>query len=376
MNHINDLIIIGVSHHNTLSMIRSVGHEGVKPHVILYGHARSYIECSKYMASFMHVDTAEEAVEALAGFCKGADHKPIVITCSDEISMILDRRYDELCNLCFFFNAGERGRVTHFMDKQVQTTLAKECGFATPWSIECLPGNTPFDKVQYPCIVKPKESVYGGKKFFVCDTLDELKNSIQEFDSAYPVIVQQFVKGEYEIVIIGLTIDGKSYIPGFAQKHRDYKGGTTYSTILPISKLPQSILDAANNMLTSIKYEGLWGIECIKQRDNYYFIELNLRNDATTYSLAVAGVNLPLAYYYSKQENDIKDFVYNKVDTVDSMVEFEDFNFVLKRTVSLVQWKKQRDRCRCRYYYDTNDMAPYRAKRREYISFLFHRLFH
>lgn len=376
MNHINDLVIIGVSHHNTLSMIRSVGHEGVKPHVILYGHAKSYIEHSKYMASYRHVETAEEAVEALVSFCRGTDNKPIVITCSDEISMILDRRYDELYSLCHFFNAGEKGRVARFMDKQVQTTLAKECGFATPWSIECLPDNTPYEEVQYPCIVKPKESVHGGKKIFVCYNIEELKVSLKEFDAKYAVIIQQYIKGEYEVVIIGLTISGYSIIPGVAKKHRDYKGATTYSTIYPISGISRSVVTAAEQMLRQIKYEGLWGIECIKMGENYYFIELNMRNDATTYSMATAGVNLPMVYYQTHNDDIYVLNTTMRVEIINSMVEFDDFNFVLKRTVSLRQWRNELKGCRCRYYYDNDDKAPYRAKRIEYVKFLFNRLFH
>ena len=376
MNHINDLVIIGISHHNTLSMIRSVGHEGVKPYVILYGHTKSYIEYSKYIAGYKHVETAEEAVEALVSFSRRAAHKPIVITCSDEISMILDRHYDELCSLCYFFNAGEKGRVTRFMDKQVQTTLAKECGFSTPWSIECLPGNTPYEEVQYPCIVKPKESVHGGKKLFVCYNVEELKISLKEFDAKYAVIIQQYIKGEYEVVIIGLTISGHSIIPGFAKKHRDYKGATTYSTIYPISDISRSVVTAAEQMLRQIKYEGLRGIECNKIGANYYFIELNMRNDATTYSMTTAGVNLPMIYYQTHNDDNYVLNTTMRVETINSMVEFDDFNFVLKRVVSLRRWKKQLNDCKCHYYFDKDDKAPYRAKRKEYIRFLINRLFH
>lgn len=372
----NDLVIIGVSHHNTLSMIRSVGQNGVRPQVILYGHKGSYIEKSKYIADCKHVNTAEEAVDALADFCQNRSFKPVVISCADEVSMILDRRYEELNSLCHFFNAGKAGRVTHFMDKQVQTSLAGECGFAAPWSIECLPKEVPFENVQFPCIVKPKESVHGGKKIFVCNSIVELEDSLQNFDTEYSVIIQQYIKGEYEVVVIGLTINGQSIIPGFAKKHRDYKGATTYSTIYPASDITHSVISAAEQMLRRIKYDGLWGIECIKMGERYYFIELNLRNDATTYSMAVAGVNLPFAYYQTKIGKDISSIFNRKVEVISSMVEFDDFNFVLKRKISLWQWKRELKGCRCRYYQDRDDMLPYRAKKREYIIFLIKRLFH
>lgn len=376
MSHINDLVIIGVSHHNTLSMVRSVGREGIKPYVILYGHKGSYIEKSKYIAECKYVNTAEDAVDAMACFCQRSNIKPIVISCADEVSMILDRRYDELRSLCHFFNAGEKGRVSHFMDKQVQTALASQNRFYTPWSFECLPNEVPFDSIKYPCIIKPKESVHGGKKINICDDEDELKNSLNEFDKKYAVLVQQYIKGEYEVVIIGLTVKGQSIIPGFVKKHRDFKGATTFSTTYPISELPDSVVASAERMMGQIGYEGLWGIECINMDDEYYFIELNLRNDATTYSMAVAGVNLPMAYYNSIVDSGNKHELSNMVEVLDSMVEFDDFNFVLKRTVSLRQWRKELKGCRCRYYYDHNDKAPYRAKRIEYVKFLFNRLFH
>ncbi len=124
MSHINDLVIIGVSHHNTLSMVRSFGREGIKPYVILYGHKGSYIEESKYLAECKYVVTAEDAVDTLAVFSQKVNVKPIAISCTDEVSMILDRRYEEFFPLCHFFNAGEKGRVSQYMDKQAQTSLA------------------------------------------------------------------------------------------------------------------------------------------------------------------------------------------------------------------------------------------------------------
>lgn len=377
MNHTDTLIIIGSSHHNTLSMIRSVGHEGIKPYVILYGHTKScYIDQSKYISTYKHVETAVNAIEVLESICKELRIKPIAISCSDEVSMLLDQRFEEMQELCYFFNAGARGRLTYYMDKQVQTELARESGFMTPWSIECMPENVPFAEVQYPCIVKPKESIHGGKKLYICKSIDELKNSLLEFDPKYSVIVQQYIQGEYEAVVIGLTIDGKSFIPGFAKKHRDYKGATTYSSIYPATDISNSVIAASEQMLSQIRYEGLWGIECIKKDDNFYFIELNLRNDATTYSMAVAGVNLPYAYYQAKSGIDISFIVNGKVEVINSMVEFDDFNFVLKRTVSLNQWRRELKGCSCRYYRDKEDMAPYRAKRKEYITFLLRRLLH
>ena len=376
MNTTSNLVIIGVPHHNTLSMIRCVGQEGIKPYVILYGHRDSYIRHSKYIADCKCVDTAEDAVDTFAALCQEIFTKPIVISCSDEVSMIFDARYEEFCPFCHFFNARKAGRVSHFMDKQVQASLASECGLATPWSLVCFPKEAPLDNVTYPCIIKPKESVHGGKRFYICNNNEELKEALDVFDSNYAVLIQQYIQGEYEVVIIGLTVNGHSIIPGFVKKHREYKGATTFSTTYPLSYLPDSVVLSSEKVLDIIGYEGLWGMECIKKGDEYFFIELNLRNDATTYSMAVAGVNLPLVYYNSFPDIGGNNQLSNKVEILDSMVEFDDFNFVLKRTVSFRQWRRELKGCRCRYYYDIDDIAPFRAKIKEYVVFLFNRLFH
>ena len=376
MDHTVSLIIIGTSHHNTLSMIRCIGHNDLRPYVIIYGKTNSYVTFSHYLAGYSQVDTANEAVNTLSMICDVLPPKPVVITCSDEVAMLLNNSYEEYSEKCFFFNAGIDGRVTQFMDKGLQCELAKVAGFAVPWSFVCSPEKLPDGQIQFPCIIKPKESIHGGKKFFLCNSPEDLKLSLQEFDPEYPILTQQYINGDYEIVIVGLTIAGVTYIPGYVHKHRDYKGGTTYSTVFSVSKLPQEVVKASKNMLAEIGYEGLWGIECIFSNDEYYFIELNLRNDATTYSMAVAGVNLPLAFYKAKRGYDMLPIVSRDVEEINSMVEFEDFNFVLKRKTSLFQWIKELQRSKCLYYYDKNDMGPFRKKSREYISILFKRIMH
>lgn len=60
--------------------------------------------------------------------------KPIVISCCDEVAHCFDIYYDELKDYYHFFNAGENGRMTHFMDKQVQVKLAEQCGLCVPKS--------------------------------------------------------------------------------------------------------------------------------------------------------------------------------------------------------------------------------------------------
>ena len=126
-------------------------------------------------------------------------------------------------------------------------------------------------------------------------------------------------------------------------------------------------------MIKKIGYEGLWGIECIKQGDKYYFLELNMRNDATTYAMKVAGVNLPFLYL-QLLENISSPIALNPVRIIDSMVEFNDFNFVLKGKVGLFRWIREYKKAECKYYYSVVDLTPFSERKKVYLRSLRNRV--
>ena len=370
----SNVLIIGTSHHNTLSMVRSFGEEGKKVILYIYGEENSYIASSVYVKSVSYFKTALDAINSISTQVLSTGKKVIVIACSDEVSSLMDLHYDDLTKYCYFFNAGKSGRVTYFMDKQTQLVLAKKCGFSVAFSIDALPNDVNVDNVKYPCFVKPKISIYGGKNIAICNSKEELKKTLMNYNPMYNVLVQDYIQKEYEIVILGLSARGQIIIPGFVQKHREEKGGTTYSTVRPISQINDSIVTACKTMINEIGYEGLWGIECIKQGEKYFFLELNMRNDATTYAIKVAGVNLPCIYQYIVESEDFTSFI-KPIRIINSIVEFNDFNFVLKRKLSLFQWIKEYKMAECKYFHSILDLEPYKRKRYEYIKFLFKYLF-
>lgn len=372
MKHINNIIIIGTNHHNTLSMVRCFGEEDLNVKLYIYGDNRSYIASSNYVDEVSYFDSAEDAVAAIP-----SDHlnKPLVIACSDEISSLMDLKFDDFVQRCYFFNASEKGIITTLMDKQNQLELAKECGFLVPDSIEIFPNLIDLPVLHYPCLVKPKESIHGGKNIYICRNVEELKEALNKFNHDYKVLIQDYIKKDYEIVVLGVSIEEQIIIPGYIQKHRDDKGGTTYSTVHPIANLDNKVVESCFRLLKKTRYQGLWGIECIKQDENFFFLELNLRNDATTYALKVAGVNLPLLYL-RLMENPQARINMKSIRTIDSMVEFNDFNFVLKRKVGLFQWIRELKNSECKYFYSKDDPKPFKHMQRKYMRFLMNRMLH
>ena len=369
MNHISEIIIIGPNHHNTLSMVRSFGEEGQNVTLFIYGASSSYIASSIYVENASFFVTAIDAIESIFTRKIESHRKPLIIACSDEVSSLMDLLYNELIPRCYFFNAGMPGRVTSYMDKQKQLELAKDCGFSVPMSIDILPKDIPFESMTFPCIIKPKASIYGGKNISICHTKDEMEVALKKYNPRYNVLIQDFIRKEGEIVILGISVRESIIIPGFVQKHREENGGTTYSSIKPISECNPQIIESCKDLINQIGYQGLWGIECIMRGDEYFFIELNMRNDATTYAMKVAGVNLP--YMYKKLiELPDKEFAIEQVRTIKSIVEFNDFNFVLKGKVCLFKWIREYINAECKYFHSDKDPKPYLLHKKEYYKFL------
>lgn len=367
-------LIIGGSHHNTYSLLRCFGEAGMIVDLILYGCKNSYIEYSKYINNLWYCKDVVEAYNKVTFLIKEIDNKYVIISATDADASMLDLHYEDLKNKCFFFNAGQPGLVTRYMNKEVQTEQAKRSGFAIPFTRSFKKGDSLMSDV-YPCIVKPLASIDGGKRIAICHNSNELEECMAKFSDVEKVLIQQVVDKEEEIVILGLSYCNQITVPGYIIKYRDIDGGTTYSSTASIENLQDGVVKNAQRLIKALKYEGLFGIECIKSKEDYYFIEINLRNDATSYSLAVAGANLPLLYYKACIEGKLADSTCN-VRKICSMVELKDFRHVLHGEIGLFTWLKQRKKAECRYDYSKEDCRPYKVARKEFLSHLMRRAFH
>lgn len=375
MRHINKPLIIGGSHHNTFSLVRCFGEAGIKVDLILCECKDSYIAHSKYVGQVWYCSDTKDTVAKVEELVENNPHLYVVITATDAVASLIDLHYDELKGKCSFFNSGTAGRVTLYMDKEKQTEAASSAGLTIPQTKSFYKGEQlSFDN--YPCIVKPLASIDGGKRLAICNSDEELRHHAIEFADVEKVLIQQFIERDEEIVMLGFSAKGEVFIPGYVKKYRDVLGGTTYSSTAPISDIDPQLVERVKRMVESMQYEGLFGIEFIKSGNEYFFIEINLRNDATSYSLAVAGANLPLMYYQAIVENKSLSTRLLTVRRIYSMVEMVDFRNVLHRKVGLIRWLKQRKGAECRYFYNPEDMEPYRFARKEFLGYLTERLFH
>ncbi len=353
----NNVVVIGGNHHNTLSLVRCLGEKGLNVILLLETNRSNFVSCSKYIKKSYFCSNDNDILSSLNIIKKCHKEKTLIICASDHSASLLDLRFGQIKDSFFIANIKEKeGDLTAFMDKQTQTELAEKCGFIVPKSWLY---NKEIEKdVEFPCLLKPLESIHGGKKIRVCYSIEDIHLALKDFSIEDKILVQEFIEKESEIVLIGLAICHEVYIPGYSYKHREINGGTTFSTVYPIEKFNQNIVDAVEKYVKEIGYEGLFGIECIEKKGKYYFIEINLRNDATCYSIAKAGVNLPYIYWAICNNQNYQKELTHKIEEITSMVEYSDILNIIYRKVSVWQWLKDWKTSKCKYIYDPKDLKP------------------
>lgn len=353
-------VIVGYEHHNTLSVIRCFGQQGMKVDVILCGCKDSYIALSAYIGKLVYISRPDELLNTLYhNFI--TPKKRLVISCADQISSEIDRCYFQLSDNFYFSNCGEKGKLTYFMNKEVQLGLASEVGFDIPETYL-------KETVCFPCLIKPVESIKGGKHIAVANNPQELTNALELYQDSETYTIERFLVKDREIVLTGLSVGENVIFPGYIEKIREIAGGTTYSKVRSLDSLPTELVDNAKELVRRVNYIGLFGIELIQVGNKYYFIELNLRNDATTYSFVYGGINLPFLYNEYVSNGRIKHSVLLQEFDYFSIVENRDFSFVTNSKLSLKQWLKCLRESSCRYNSDTKDIAPYKVIKRRMID--------
>lgn len=328
----NEVIIIGGNHHNLLGIARGLGKKGVKSNAIITNDNRyPYVKKSKYIKkSFIVPEDEKRVLEKLLLF--KSTIKPVVFPCSDFAAYVIDKNYEKLKE--FFILPSIRNtelEISKYMDKHLQSIIANQNGVETLKTLEFNTNarNIEID-INYPVIIKPKLSIYGSKNdMYICQNLNEIKSAFNELSkkSIIEVIIQEYLEYDYEISLIGLSIDNTIQIPCGVKKINSYpygKGAMCFGKVICNKNLREIInLDCIKNMMSSIEYSGLFDIDLFIKNNKVYLNEINFRNSANSYSLMKYEISLPYIYYIEKtQGNNInsEEYILNDFFVV------EDFN--------------------------------------------------
>lgn len=357
----NKIIVIGGNHPNTLGLIRSIGEKGLPVYLMLEPCSTldyCNLRFSKYITKMYLLKSEEEVLTILHTDFKNEEERPIILCGSDASVSLLDSHYDELKDCFYFFNAGEQGRINHFMDKINMFPLAAKCGLNVikTWHIK---DKTRIpDDITFPCLTKPNNSLGGDKEdIHICYNKDELETCLRD---NVDYLIQEYIEKEYELDINGFAYNhGRDVVlPAAVRKIRDksYRQ-SDYIVLEDISRHTQVDKNAICKFVSTIGFEGLFSIEFLCKKDRAYFLEINMRNDGVGYLYTKTGANHPYLWALYSTGNLTESIINNvRCKTPTYLMQQADFSNVLHHELSFTRWL--RDLCRTRAFFVLNIRDP------------------
>ena len=280
---------------------------GMKPFVIILSpDKKSFVAKSRYCRESIIVSDEE----TLLTFLKSRESisKQVVFSSSDSVAKFLDLHLDSLKNKYIIQGCnGQQGMLSYWMNKDKMLEKASECGLIVPQSNTYNPSTYEnLNDIKYPCIIKPEQSALASKnEFRICNNVEELHRAIADVKNTCPnILVQEYVKPEYEYLVYGVSTDDEICLPGGLRKlytcsSLNNLGMMTYACLS--AEIPEQLgnFEKIKQFVRAIGYKGLFSVEFLVTEEKAYFLEINLRNDGTCYITTQAGVNMPALWVHS-----------------------------------------------------------------------------
>ena len=355
-------IIITGDQVNALGVLRSLAEGNVSP-ILIYAvesRFRKIVISSKYAKKCHKVSSYEEAIKLLIDVYGLEENKPFVYTCDDTIAYLMDSHYNDLIDKFYFFNAGEQGRINELLNKQVQCSLAKQCGLDIPKQEMVNVGILPTT-LQYPVLTKTLMSTMGRWKedYFICDNKEQLLEAYKVIQSPQ-LLLQEYIQKKNELEIWGFSINGgqEVYLPfqkSYFRLSNSSYGGYMYFT--PTRN--KDLIDKITTLIKACKYTGCFEVEfLVDNNDKLWFLEVNFRFAMSNYAVTFGGVNYPLTWAKSLLENKIQMNSEIK-EYFTAINDAQDFGqSVVGKKVSLLQWIQDIHNADMLFYYNPKDPKP------------------
>lgn len=360
-------IVIGSNHNNTLGLVWSLGEAGHAVTVLLYEGDNNFVLHSRYIGKSYLVKQGDDILPLLIEVVKKMSSKPVVFVASDVDATILNNHFAELAPYCFF-EGGRLGDVNRYRDKRWGGQEAKKCGFLMPNSSKIdSPEELNSIDLKYPLFIKASNSVYNWKSAMKrCDTKEIADSFVVSLsDEFFPLMVQEFIEKEYEIMLLGCSLYGgnRVFCPVANKKIRHFPpiiGPGCYSESVEVAGCDelQQLAEKISHYLKDIEYSGNFSAEFLYSKGNYYFLEINLRNDGTSWLSTCSGYNLPDMVCRSFFDDNVSMdcFKFRPMYYMDIL---SDFCYVWKGTVRFRSWIKQFGKNTCYSNYNPRDWKPF-----------------
>ena len=361
-NH--SVILIGSNNKNTLGKARSFGEAGFIPIVIWVGPRANLVKYCRYVKEFYDVESAEMAVALLEEKFKKPGGKILVSIEGDGLVAELDKNYDRLKDYFIFYNAGEQGRLSFYLEKYNLTEAAREVGFHVPLTEELEVGALPT-KVSYPVITKAADSFDIGWKSstHICKSEQELKDAYKEL-KCKRIIVQEYVSKKNELMLEGVSINGgdEVFLPiqgSFYRLPSDAYGSYGF---FEQYHLGDELLNRLKKLLKIVGFSGVFEVEfIIAENQDLYFLEINFRDTMWNHVFTQMGVNLNRIWADSVM---LGNLVIGDARVISSphsfMNEITDYNrYVKTKKIRIRNWLIDFFRCKSYMVYDRSDNKPF-----------------
>lgn len=356
------IVFSGREHYNSLGIIRTLGEAGIMPVYVVVKGGPVFASKSKYVKESHYVDTVDEGIEFILSKYSDPCEKSFILVEDDWTVAIMDKYYDRLKDNFYFFNAG--GNLLTYFDKDVVNRLAVKHGLKVPKTWKVKVGEIPSD-IEYPIMTKSVNSI--GEEWkdivYICRDDVELKAAFSKMKSEY-VLVQQYIEKVDEVSFDAFSVNKGKDVFIVMEAYQMYNIPDKYSPYWKIHNYRNTdIGEKIEKIIGEIEFEGIFEFEfMIDQEDNYWFLEINLRNTALGYATTVAGMPQVTLWCEAIEKGYID---YSKrveiPDGMRAMAECFDYDVRVKGgVISKEEWLKEFMTSECKMYMGRDDFEPFR----------------
>lgn len=359
------IVLMNREHYNLLGIVRTLGEAGIRSIVVAVRGELQFVGQSKYVKEAYYVENLETGIQLVREKFGGGSEKSFIL-CGDDVTVaMLDSHYDELKDDFCFFNAGQEGRLNHYMNKEVMMDLAVRHGFRIPRTWKVRAGQIPQD-IEYPVITKAITST--GEEWkeivFICHDDNELSDAFRKMKSEY-VLLQKYIRKTDEVTFDTVSINrGREVFP-VLMTTQVYNIPDQYSPYWRIHNYRDTEMQQRiAAIIAEIGFEGICDFQFLKdQNGDLLFMEANFRNVAPGFASTVAGMPEIINWCESMERGYIDaDAYYREIpEGFTAIAECWDYDVRVKGGVmTKEEWLKEYMTANCKLYFGRDDFEPFR----------------
>lgn len=361
-NHKPRVIVLGNDHTNTLGLVQCLGREGYPVSAVVWGAKSGMVASSRYADGVYSASTPQACIDIIRERI-GNEEAAIIATC-DDAAITLERNRSLLGNNYRFECTQGNWSIEELCEKDLQVSLAKDAGFNVPWSSKPIKSVTDVpEDVPFPCITKSLVSCKGSKNdLTIVRNREELLSVISRLLEHTPrILLQQYIERDYEISILGCGLkNGECIIPAVENKLTLYPKNVGLECLANMQPLEDETVSLPiMNLIKRTGYVGLFSVELMhcKIDNNFYFTEINLRNDGANSFVYKYGVNLPLNHIENLYDLPLTGF--NKYHPGYYIWEMHHTLSLVHRQLGIRQWLAELRKSKGFLTYFADDKKPF-----------------